>query len=106
MKISCEIIKDLLPLYIDGVCSNDSKEAIEEHISDCDNCKAELQAMQIALPAGGTERNLQEAEAVKRLSEKWKYGMTKSTIKGVLIATGIFAALLIIAHMFVDFRIV
>lgn len=45
MKISCEIIKDLLPLYLDGVCSNDSKVMVEEHLAECDSCKAELHAM-------------------------------------------------------------
>lgn len=29
MKISCEIIQDLLPLYCDGVCSQDSKQVVE-----------------------------------------------------------------------------
>lgn len=29
-KISCDIIKDVLPLYLDGVVSNDTKEMVEE----------------------------------------------------------------------------
>ncbi len=39
MKLSCEIIKDLLPLYIDELCSDKSKNAIEEHFKECENCK-------------------------------------------------------------------
>jgi hypothetical protein len=38
----CEIIKDLLPLYVDNVCSNSSREMVEEHIETCDDCRAEL----------------------------------------------------------------
>lgn len=45
MKVSCEIIKDLLPLYHDEVCSNDSRAMIDEHLIECHRCKAELQAM-------------------------------------------------------------
>lgn len=40
MKYPCEIIKDLLPLYIDGVCSDESRKAAEEHLAECDECKA------------------------------------------------------------------
>ena len=39
MKISCEIIKDLLPLYQDGICSDESRKLIEEHLQSCDECK-------------------------------------------------------------------
>ena len=45
MKISCEIIRDLLPLYHDGVCSNESKQMIEEHLSNCEKCRTELKEM-------------------------------------------------------------
>lgn len=39
MKYDCEIIKDLLPIYCDGVCSERSKNAVEEHLEECENCK-------------------------------------------------------------------
>lgn len=106
MKVSCEIIKDLLPLYLDGVCSNDSKAAVEEHLASCDNCKAELQTMQTTLPIGNTGQNLKEAEAVKNLSRKWKKGMIKSMLKGILIAIGALVAVALIVYLFMDFRIV
>ncbi|MBR8643903.1 zf-HC2 domain-containing protein [[Brevibacterium] frigoritolerans] len=41
-KVSCEIIKDMLPLYYDSVCSDDSKRMVEEHLSECNNCKVEF----------------------------------------------------------------
>lgn len=44
MKINCQIIEDLLPLYIDDVCSKESKAMIEEHLSSCESCKAKLEA--------------------------------------------------------------
>jgi len=104
MKISCEIIKDLLPLYHDGVCSNDSITAVEEHIAYCDSCKAELQAMDEELPFSSAERNLNEAEAVKKLSRRWKKGMTRSLLKGILIAIVIVAAVALVLYSFVDIR--
>ena len=31
-KISCDVIKDLLPLYKDRVCSEKSMDLVEEHL--------------------------------------------------------------------------
>ena len=38
----CNVIRDLLPLYADKVCSEDSKEMVEEHLAKCKECKQEL----------------------------------------------------------------
>lgn len=45
MKFDCEVIQDLLPLYMDDVCSTKSKEIIEEHISECSRCREQLGAL-------------------------------------------------------------
>ena len=44
--MECEIIRDLLPLYADDVCSESSKRLVEEHIKDCEKCKKELESIQ------------------------------------------------------------
>lgn len=43
--MNCNIVKDLLPLYIDGCCSEESKKCVEEHIKACDMCKKVLEDM-------------------------------------------------------------
>ena len=45
MKLDCEIIRDLLPLYGDNVCSEKSREAVEEHLRECETCREELKAL-------------------------------------------------------------
>ena len=46
------MINDLLPLYIDGVCSEESKKLVEEHMKTCDSCRktAEQMKSDLALP--------------------------------------------------------
>ena len=39
MKMQCEIIRDLIPLIEDDVCSEQSKIAVLEHIEECRECK-------------------------------------------------------------------
>ena len=34
MKISCNIIEDLLPLYVDDMVSEDSRQLVEEHLKE------------------------------------------------------------------------
>lgn len=39
-KISCDVVQDLLPLYQDGACSEESKRTIEEHLRGCQKCQS------------------------------------------------------------------
>ena len=39
MKITCQVVEDLLPLYHDGVCSGDSRKIVEEHLEECQSCR-------------------------------------------------------------------
>lgn len=38
--MNCEIIKDLIPLYIDRCCSKESANEVEKHLKECKNCKS------------------------------------------------------------------
>ncbi|WP_010250022.1 zf-HC2 domain-containing protein [Acetivibrio cellulolyticus] len=38
MKTNCKIIQDLLPLYIDDFCSNESRSLVEDHLKECEIC--------------------------------------------------------------------
>lgn len=40
-KLSCSIIRDLLPTYIDGLGSEESNNCVKEHLSECKVCRKE-----------------------------------------------------------------
>lgn len=42
MNKECEIIRDILPLYADDVCSASSREIVDEHLKECSECAAYL----------------------------------------------------------------
>ena len=48
MDISCDIIRDLLPLYAEDMASNASRELVEEHLEGCNPCKKELELLKQA----------------------------------------------------------
>ena len=45
MNYPCGIIKDLLPLYIDEVCSIETGQAVEKHLAKCTKCREYYEAM-------------------------------------------------------------
>ena len=47
--MDCDIIKDLLPLYIDNCCSEESAEEVKKHLDNCSNCKDMCNAMKVSV---------------------------------------------------------
>ena len=45
--MNCNIVRDLLPLYIDECCSEQSAEAVREHLASCEECRAVYDGMRI-----------------------------------------------------------
>lgn len=45
MQVSCNTIYDLLPLYVKGLCSEESCIIVDEHLEGCSNCRKKLEIM-------------------------------------------------------------
>ena len=45
MKTECEVIRDLLPLYADDVCSAASRQMVEAHLPECPECAGLLKQL-------------------------------------------------------------
>lgn len=45
MKITCDVVRDLLPLYTEKMTSNDTKELVEEHLLACPDCRRKADQM-------------------------------------------------------------
>ena len=39
VKKQCEIVQDLLPLYVDGVLKAHTEEYVNEHLGECERCQ-------------------------------------------------------------------
>lgn len=53
MNKECHIIRDVLPLYVENIASDETKTFVEEHIADCAECRGQLENMKVPseLPA-------------------------------------------------------
>ena len=70
MEISCNVIRDLLPLYAEDMVSQDSRALIERHMVECPECGSELKALRepVALPP---ETNPQHLKKIgKRMAQR------------------------------------
>ena len=45
MNLPCSVINDLLPLYAENLTSEDTSKLIEEHLAECADCRARLEAL-------------------------------------------------------------
>ncbi len=86
-ELACEIIKDLLPLYVDGMVSDVSKNSIENHLEHCAECNEIYHNMSFHLE---TETQPTEVQDVKRFLKKTKkmyflYGLGGISFIAILV---------------------
>ena len=67
-KITCNTIKDMLPLYVDEVVSDDTKNIVSEHLANCVECRKKYDSMKkgVSIPI---EDN---AQPLKQFKNAWK----------------------------------
>ena len=67
-KTSCNIIKDILPLYVDDVVSEDTRNMVSEHIEHCENCRKIYEKMKVhvSIPIENS------AKPLKKFKRAWK----------------------------------
>ncbi len=42
-KMNCDIIQDLIPSYVDEICSEATRQCVEEHVKTCSECQKMLE---------------------------------------------------------------
>lgn len=63
--MKCEIIRDLLPVYCDGLASEETRAEVEAHIAECDDCRERLRLMKEAVPEVG-KADIEPMKKIKR----------------------------------------
>ena len=69
--LTCAVVRDLLPSYVEGLTSDETNKAVENHLSACPDCMARKNAMTApAEPAESAEqgREVDYLKTVKRKS--------------------------------------
>ena len=93
MKHNCEVVRDLLPLYHDGVCSQESRMMVEEHLKECEACKEELEEIkkEVSVPNASMK---DAAQAWKTLVRNlWLRRIAATVLVAVLTVAAVIAGI-------------
>lgn len=79
MDLNCAVIYDLLPLYLEGLCSEETKILVETHLADCQSCQETYRRMaegtlpEPAAPEVKKPKNkpLNAKKVLKRIRRRW-----------------------------------
>ena len=102
MKITCDVIQDLMPSYIDGILSEDSQALVEEHMKNCQECRKMLEIMKeeqgkeklSAVSIAG--RGAGETENTERIANAGSAAALKKIRKKLLVRRVLTAAVAVI----------
>lgn len=92
MNITCNIIKDLLPLYAEDMVSEDSKALVDDHLCSCDSCTKELAELKKApkVPVEVETTSLKRVEDTIRKRKLLTAATAMMTLVAVLVTGTIF----------------
>lgn len=97
-KLPCEVVKDLLPSYVEQLTSDVTNELVKEHVEDCADCKGTLEAMnQQGMDYAKEQETAQEKEIdfLKKTRKR-----TRRIVIGGLVAAFLLFCGLMFADMF------
>lgn len=70
-KKTCEVIGDLIPLYVDDVCSKESRQLVEEHLEECEACRQLYETMKMDVKiSDDKEQRREDANIIKRVKRR------------------------------------
>ena len=87
-KMNCDIIKDLIPVYADEICSEATKVCVEEHMKDCSECRRML-ALYKDNELTDTKLEQKSLDGLKKLKRRMKFqNVICCLLMGLLTVTG------------------
>lgn len=88
--LSCGVVRDLLPSYVENLLGEDSREAVERHLKTCPACRAQMEAMTSPSEAAKAAEAAESAKEVDYLKR-----VKKGTAKKITLAVACTAAVLL-----------
>ena len=87
MKNECHIVRDLMPLYTEGMLSNESAAFVKTHLETCEDCRAAYggEEKPPVTEADTAQQRVGEAGVLRTLKKKLrKHSWKKKWIAGCI----------------------
>lgn len=89
MKLDCEVIRDLLPLYAEHIASPASTALVEEHLESCEACREELRQMQMPVPVQPEPQPDAPLKGIRKTLQKKSIRTVAAAVLAVLCAVAL-----------------
>lgn len=93
MKIQCEIIRDILPLYAEDMVSQPTRDMVDEHLEECKECTNELSSLR---------KQDAPAESGMKALKRVKNTIRRRSLLAVMAAIFLIATLLLGGALMLD----
>lgn len=111
MKNECNIIRDILPLYVEKMVSEETRIFVNGHLENCPECAAELESMKAGTKVeelSSDTKNKLESEVEKSLKSirkkfRKKVFRVSSIVAGIIAVVLVFVSILL--HIFPVYRL-
>ena len=94
-ELPCEVVRDLLPSYVDGLTSGTTNELVDGHMEDCAACRAALEDMR----APGTEAAEEKEKEIDYLKKHRRHN--RAVVLWSLAGVCLIAAVVGLLRLFV-----
>lgn len=85
-KITCYLVRDMLPQYAEDLLSPESKKDIEEHLNECEDCRGVYKQMTSTEPE--FNENIPEVDHLKKIRNRRRNLIIASAVVIALILAG------------------
>ena len=89
MKLECDVIRDLLPLYAEKLASPASSALVEQHLAACPACRAELEQMEKPVPVQPEPQPDAPLRSIRKTMQKKSIRIAAAAALAVLCAFGL-----------------
>ena len=94
--LTCGVVRDLLPSYVEGLTSPESNTAVERHLSGCPDC-AQLRTALAGAPEQAAPEDAKEVDYLKKVKRRgWRRVAAAVAVTVLLFAVGVAAKLFLI----------
>ncbi len=100
--MNCDIVRDLMPGYIDGVISETGSSAVREHLEDCGECRRIFTEMKEDMAERSTPEERAALDGFKKIRSRTRYLRAAAALGGLLLAAlviGVFLKVYVVGSL-------
>ncbi|WP_019155774.1 anti-sigma factor family protein [Robertmurraya massiliosenegalensis] len=97
--MKCNLVRDLLPLYVEGDCSPVTNKLVKNHLQSCKECRELYDLMKTPIEIDPAVPDDESEVVVDNQRKLWKKYYGRLIMKGSLLFVGVYALVLTLIEL-------